>query len=327
MLPPPRAPITWLLLADCQGVADALATRLAERGDRCVSLSRSPNASGEAVQAALATANRSTVGGPPLGAVVHLSTLDAAPRRSAPSPSEAGDFGCAALATLAGQLAALPSAPRLWVVTRGAQQVGAGDAVASAQAPLWGFARSLSAESPRVWGGLIDLDRGESSVDEHARAIERAIDERDGPDGEDQIAVRGEAHYVPRIERRSDLLPKTPLTVRPDGAYLVTGGLGGLGLKVARWLVDQGARQLLLMGRTPLPPRAQWDGADGETGARIAAIRALEARGAEVSFAAVDVADEPSLKAALAAFAREHGSPIRGWSTPPGSGRCARSRR
>ena len=322
--PAPRVPSTWLLLSDRTGVGDALATRLAERGDRCVLLASSASAGDEAIRSALATA--SIGDGPPLRAIVHLSSLDAMSRQSGQSGrsgkgegDHGRDFGCAKLVALARELIAMPDSPRVWAVTRGAQSVGGGSGtVSAAQAPLWGLARSLSVECPRVWGGLIDLDRGETSADEHARAIERAIEESDG---EDQIAVRGDEEYVPRIVRRSDLLPRAPFTLRADGAYLITGGLGGLGLKAAQWMVDRGARQLLLMGRTPLPPRPQWDEASGEIGERIAAIRALEAAGADVTVAAVDVADEGSLEAALATFARDKRVPIRGVLHAAGVGR------
>ena len=43
---------------------------------------------------------------------------------------------------------------------------------------------------------------------------------------------------------------RQPLQLRPDGAYLITGGLGGVGLKVARWLVERGAKHLALVGRS-----------------------------------------------------------------------------
>ncbi|GIL13952.1 MAG: polyketide synthase [Chloroflexota bacterium] len=67
--------------------------------------------------------------------------------------------------------------------------------------------------------------------------------------------------------------------VRGDGAYLITGGLGGLGLTVARWLVDQGARHLVLTGRRGASETAQ------------EAIRELEAAGAAVQVVQADVSD------------------------------------
>src|SRR5208283_3243449 len=104
------------------------------------------------------------------------------------------------------------------------------------------------------------------------------------------------------------------LSWRADGSYLISGGLGDLGLSVARWMVEQGARRLILMGRTKLPSRARWNSA--EAGSRladqIAAIRALEALGACVHLASVDVADEGQLGAFLDEFRAEGWPPIRG---------------
>src|SRR5690606_15534704 len=77
--------------------------------------------------------------------------------------------------------------------------------------------------------------------------------------------------------------------------YLITGGLGGLGRRVARWLVERGARRLVLTGRQVLPARETWAALPAETDAltreKIAAVRALEASGATVRWAAVDATD------------------------------------
>lgn len=87
--------------------------------------------------------------------------------------------------------------------------------------------------------------------------------------------------------------------VRPDAAYLVTGGLGALGLFTARWLVDRGAAHIVLVGRSP----------PGE-GARQA-IAALEAQGAEVRVVRADVADADSMAALLSGL-DESGMPLAG---------------
>src|SRR5262249_11397936 len=90
-----------------------------------------------------------------------------------------------------------------------------------------------------------------------------------------------------------------PRELRTDGTVLVTGGLGALGLHVARWLVSRGVKHLVLTGRrgkeTP--------------GAREAVVE-LEARGTEVTVAAVDVADREALSAVMDAIPRE--LPLRG---------------
>jgi len=135
------------------------------------------------------------------------------------------------------------------------------------------------------------------------------------PDGEDQIAFRQGRRYAGRLVRkRRSATQEAALSWRTDGSYLITGGLGDLGLSVARWMVEQGARRLILLGRTKLPPRAHWNSA--EAGSRlahqIAAIRQMEALGACVHLAAVDVADEGQLSAFLDEFRTEGWPPIRG---------------
>ena len=105
-----------------------------------------------------------------------------------------------------------------------------------------------------------------------------------------------------------------PLQWRPDCSYLITGGLGDLGLLVAHWMVEQGARRLILLGRTKLPPRASWNSVEAESrlAHQIAAVRELESLGASVHLASVDVADEGQLSAFLHEFRAEGWPPIRG---------------
>ena len=76
--------------------------------------------------------------------------------------------------------------------------------------------------------------------------------------------------------------------IRPDATYLVTGGLGGLGLEIARGLVAEGARSLVLLGRRP--PSA----------AAVRVVEGLQGAGAKVAVLQVDVADRESLRQALA---------------------------
>ena len=87
-------------------------------------------------------------------------------------------------------------------------------------------------------------------------------------------------------------------------SYLITGGLGGLGLKVARWLADQGAGHLVLVGRRGLPARECWASLTSDSWAarQAAAIRAIEAQGTEVTIVAADVADCAQMGALFARF-------------------------
>jgi acyl transferase domain-containing protein/acyl carrier protein len=249
--------------------------------------------------------------------VVHLWSLDAsAPEATTVASLErAQTLGCGNVLQLVQELARVERHhfPRLWLITRGAQPAGEElSPLETAQAPLWGMGRVIAQEHPLLWGGLMDLDPGTSLLEDTAHQLWSEISV---PDGEDQIAFRQGRRYAGRLVRKSrSAAHEAPVSWRADGSYLITGGLGDLGLAAARWMVDQGARRLILLGRTKLPPRAHWNSA--EAGSRladqIAAIRELEALGASVHLASVDIADEVQLSGFLDEFRAEGWPPIRG---------------
>ena len=203
--------------------------------------------------------------------------------------------------------------PRLWLVTRGAQAAGEDSLpVDVVQAPLWGLGRVIAQEHPTFWGGLVDLEPKSSPGDGAAHQLWEEIST---PDGENQLAFRSGQRLVARLaRRRQSSVRETPLRWRSDGSYLITGGLGDLGLMVARWMVAQGARRLILLGRTKLPPRSSWSSleAGSHLARQIAAIRELEESGASVHLVSADVADEKQMRAFVEQFQAEGWPPIRG---------------
>ncbi|MFQ5768784.1 MAG: KR domain-containing protein, partial [Acidobacteriota bacterium] len=109
--------------------------------------------------------------------------------------------------------------------------------------------------------------------------------------------------------------PAAGVSLRSGATYLIGGGLGGLGKAAARRLIRRGARHLLLLGRVSLPPREAWGslaGEDGPLALKVADLRELEAEGASVRYAAVDVADERALAAVLERHRQEGRPPFRG---------------
>jgi NAD(P)-dependent dehydrogenase (short-subunit alcohol dehydrogenase family)/acyl carrier protein len=249
--------------------------------------------------------------------VVHLWSLDGArPEDTTIASLNAAEVvGCDSILPLVQELARAdsPDPPRLWLITRGAQPAGEECFPLSvAQSPVWGLGRVIAQEHPNFWGGLVDVDPGASSC---AAVAHQLWDEISDADGEDQIAFRRDQRYVGRLVRHRPAATHAPSPRwRADGSYLISGGLGDLGLRVARWMVEQGARRLILLGRSGLPPRATW--AAVETGSRmarqIAAICELESLGASIHLAPVDVADEDALSGFLDAFRAEGWPPIRG---------------
>jgi acyl transferase domain-containing protein/D-arabinose 1-dehydrogenase-like Zn-dependent alcohol dehydrogenase/acyl carrier protein len=163
----------------------------------------------------------------------------------------------------------------IWVLTRGAQRIIDGDTVAPEQSSLWGFCRAAALEYPQVWGGLADL--ASTGADDWPLVIRRIA----APlPGEDQIAVREHAVHVPRLVRRTGQPTPEDLHLRSDATYLVTGGLGSIGLEIAGHLAAHSARHVVLTSRrTP----------DDATTARIDALSAQH--GCVVRVITADIAD------------------------------------
>jgi acyl transferase domain-containing protein len=203
--------------------------------------------------------------------------------------------------------------PRLMIVTCGAQAVETHPRprVAADQATLWGLGRVIAQEHPELGVTLLDLD---PAADARTRAVQLAEEVCRG-DGETQVALRDGRRFALRLQAL-DGEPSAASSVPwpADGAWLVTGGLGEVGLHLASGMVAQGVRRLVLVGRSGLPPRRQWHSiaADSRDGRRIAAVRALEAAGAAVHLVVADVADAADLERALRAYEEEAWPPVRG---------------
>jgi phthiocerol/phenolphthiocerol synthesis type-I polyketide synthase A len=195
----------------------------------------------------------------------------------------------------------------LWIITRGVRD-GSSDA-AVAQSPLWGTAGVIRAEQPQLWGGLVDLPE-----DAPIGSLVPALAPMLRTPAKSILSLRDGGFFAPGLKTVSGEPVREPLRCRPDAAYLITGGLGALGLLTAGWLADRGARRVILAGRTALPPRRDWDSDtnDAATQEKINAVRALEARGVAVEAVALDIGSPEAMAALLAKRDAEGAVPIRG---------------
>lgn len=208
-------------------------------------------------------------------------------------------------------LAGRGGSARLFIVTQGALVCGPGDpAPAWADATLWGFGRVVGIEHGEIWGAQIDLDPA-ADAEQGAALVAELLE----PGEDREIALRGGQRLVGRLGRvpQPEVAPE-PVLFRPDASYLITGGLTGLGLETAHWMAARGARRLVIITRTALPPRAAWAGLtpDSDAGQRVEAVRALEALGVSVRVEAFDIADADRLAEFLATYDSEAHPPIRG---------------
>lgn len=189
----------------------------------------------------------------------------------------------------------------LWIITRGVHE--SASPAALRQSFLWGLAGVIAAEHPELWGGLVDLP------------VDGEFDETLlGAPSKSILVPRDGVVLTPSLAPIGGTPTRKALQCRPDAAYLITGGLGALGLLMAGWLVDRGARRLVLTGRTPLPPRRDWDLDTLPTGLRqkIDAIRNLEMRGVTVEAVGADVGSRDDVRSLLDRRDRDGAAPIRG---------------
>ena len=204
---------------------------------------------------------------------------------------------------------------RLWFVTRGAATWKDPDWTTwpcdSTQSALWGLGSSLDVELGDGFGGLVDLD---PKADD-AALVQQIWGELQGAteDGR-RICWRDGKRFVARLEAwDATELGAGRLSLDPAGTYLVTGGLGELGLLAAERLLRRGAHRLVLLGRSELPPRTDWGALEPgtEMARKVAGIGRLEALGAAVDVAAVDVSD-PGNMDGFAAWLRAERPALRG---------------
>src|SRR5579884_3602615 len=338
---PPQGP--WLIFADSGGVGEALAALLAARGNSCPLVfpggAYRDDGSGrvyirlnELDDVRRLFAAESPSDRPAWVGIIHLWSLDAPDLQAAGGAAfeAAQGLGCASILEVVQQVVASEQGelPGVWLVTRGAQPVLAGQAtVAVGQAPVAALAGVITAEHSDLRCVSVDLDPA-GGADEPQQLLAALA----AHDAEYRVAWRGSARYVARLARtpldghasargsgdstalrsarngahgpRShaalDAAPgKDRAGVRPDATYLITGGLGALGMVVARWLVEQGARHLALVGRT-----------DGSETAREA-VSELRQRGAQIVTLRADVAQEEQVRDLLAEIARTM-PPLRG---------------
>ena len=150
---------------------------------------------------------------------------------------------------------------------------------------LTGLGRILHTEHPDIWGSLIDLE--DPSV--FPLMAMRYVRNADVIKIEDGVPRTARLRPLRSAPPHSTIGPPT-LTFSPASTYLITGGLGSLGLSVAQWMVTQGARRILLLSRRSLPPRSTWT-ASHEPGTRsiIDNILSLERLGATIHPVAIDI--------------------------------------
>lgn len=201
------------------------------------------------------------------------------------------------------------------VICDNLHQVSGEEKNSSEKSPMLAFCKVIPQESINVSCHLIDIVLPPSESKEEARLIDRLITEimTDSPDV--VIAHRGNRRWVQSFEPlylESCAQPIRPLRI--NGAYLITGGLGGVGLLIAEYLARTVQARLILTGRSFFPKKDEWGqwleshAHDDETSVKIRRLQVMDAAGAEIITASVDITDEGRMQALVASALQQYGA-------------------
>lgn len=202
---------------------------------------------------------------------------------------------------------------KLWICTVNGQAViPSHNQIKPNQSTLWGLGRVFSLEHPRLFGGLIDLD-GETEIRSDMKRVIQHI--RTDP-SEDQIAFRDQKRLAARIIPAQETLRfDRQFELKKDASYLITGGTGGLGMKLTEWLAEKGAARIYLISRTRFPDRDQWSTLETEhpLADLVDRIRKIESTtGTRIETLSGDVGDKDAITALMTGLKARQDLPLRG---------------
>lgn len=246
--------------------------------------------------------------------VVHLWSLTDLASREDGAYEEIQKLGFSSLMYLAQAFGQLEKPPaEIAVVTNGTQRVTGREELFPEKATLLGPCRTLPFEYADLTCRTIDVDLEEDGRNGRRNLPEQLVAELLAEGGSNSlVALRGGGRWSQVFERLPLETPAgMPHRLRPGGVYLVTGGLGGLGLEIAHYLARVAGARLVLLGRSAFPAREEWsrwlDGnGDRESiAAKIRKIHQIEEDGGEVLILRADVTDRLRMREAVAR-AREH---------------------
>ncbi|MGA3008206.1 MAG: KR domain-containing protein, partial [Opitutaceae bacterium] len=199
---------------------------------------------------------------------------------------------------------------RLLVVSSQTRSVYETDRICYARTPVIGLVRTISQEMASVDCHHVGLEPAELKTN-----TRRIMAELRGWSQTIEAAWRGDSRKVLCLEKAAASSTPQELPFKTGGLYLMSGGIGGIGRHFAGYLLRHFDARLLIVGRTPLPPRAEWKSllaAGGPVAERIRSFEALEVQGGEVDYVAADVADLPALQSALGRATQKWGRPLAG---------------
>ncbi|MCF4968895.1 SDR family NAD(P)-dependent oxidoreductase [Nostoc sp. CMAA1605] len=203
-----------------------------------------------------------------IGEVKSIDTLE--------KSQEAGIYSLLFLTQALAKVKSDSHSVQLLFISSHIQSISSNDPIAYEKSAVLGLLKTIPQELPWLNCRHIDLPFAEVEINGEFILKEIQISAK-----EREVAYRNGQRFVPRLEQ-VDFISQSPpaITFKQGGIYLITGGLGGIGVEVARYLLQHYQAKLLLVGRTPLTSEK-----------RLKLYQELKQLGGELIYEAVDICD------------------------------------
>ncbi|MEH2382476.1 MAG: SDR family NAD(P)-dependent oxidoreductase [Nostoc sp.] len=200
------------------------------------------------------------------------------------------------------------------VISNSLQSVTETEVLCPEKATLLGAVNVISQEYSNISCRSIDVILPVSESWQEEKLTERLVAELTVPTSDKVIAYRGTNRWVQTFEPvRFDEAKIVKTRLREQGVYLMTGGLGGIGLVIAEYLAKTVQAKLLLIGRSAFPNRDEWEqwllthDETDSTSRKIQKVQQLEQLGAEVLVVSADVSNTEQMQKAIALAQQQFG--------------------
>ena len=207
---------------------------------------------------------------------------------------------------------------KILVVTTNLQNVTGEETICPEKATILGPCEVIPQEYPNVRCQVVDVTVPPSGTLQEQRLLEVLRSELNAETCDHVVAYRNAHRWVQVFSQtKVESSDPTKLPWKERGVYLITGGLGNVGLALAGYLARKFHARLILAGRSPFPPREEWEGLAGISAGeekvqrQIRKLLEIEQLGADVRVVEADVADLSQTQAAVR-FALEQFGTING---------------
>ncbi len=196
---------------------------------------------------------------------------------------------------------------QIMVVSNNLQEVSGDEILSPEKATLLGPVRAIAQEYPNISCRSIDVVLPRSGSWQAEKLVQQLVTEIKASSSDPIVAYRGTNRWVPTFEpvQLDEAVEETP-GLREGGVYIITGGLGGIGLALAENLAKTVRAKLLLVGRSAFPNRDEWSqwlathDEQDSVSRKIHKLLELEELGAQILVVTADVSNLEQMQVAIA---------------------------